>query len=88
MADQTVLLTDKAIARLPLAATAQYKVHDTELKGFLVLVGKRRKSFMAQGDFWRGGIREFSVRKKLGDFGDLATRATRLKSFSERSRKE
>jgi hypothetical protein len=60
MADQTVLLTDKAIARLPLAEIGQYKVHDTDLKGFLMLIGKRRKSFMAQGDFWREGVREFS----------------------------
>ncbi len=80
MADRTLLLTDKAIARLPLAESGQYKVHDTELKGFLVLIGKRRKSFMAQGDFWRDGVREFSVRKKLGDFGDLTTRDARSKA--------
>lgn len=80
MADRTLLLTDKAIARLPLAESGQYKVHDTELKGFLVLIGKRRKSFMAQGDFWRDGVRELSVRKKLGDFGDLTTRDARSKA--------
>jgi site-specific recombinase XerD len=35
---------------------------------------------MAQGDFWREGVREFSVRKKLGDFGDLTTRDARSKA--------
>ena len=80
MADRTLLLTDKVIARLPLADSGQYKVHDTELKGFQMLIGKRRKSFMAQGDFWREGVREFSVRKKLGDFGELTTRDARSKA--------
>jgi site-specific recombinase XerD len=80
LADRTLLLTDKVITHLPLAESGQYKVHDTELKGFLVLIGKRRKSFMAQGDFWREGVREFSVRKKLGDFGDLTTRDARSKA--------
>ncbi|MDX2051990.1 MAG: integrase arm-type DNA-binding domain-containing protein [Polyangiaceae bacterium] len=80
MTDQTLLLSDKVISRLPLAKKGQYKVHDKELKGFMVLIGKRQKSFMAQGDFWRDGVREFSVRKKLGDVGDLTTRDARSRA--------
>ena len=75
MTDQRILLTDKAIARLRAAVGTQYKVRDSELPGFFVLVGKRRKSFMAQGEFWRDGFREFAVQVKLGDFGEMSTRA-------------
>jgi site-specific recombinase XerD len=78
--DQRYLLTDKAIARLPAAIGPQYKVRDSELPGFFILVGKRRKSFMAQGEFWRDGVREFAVQIKLGDFGEMSTREARNKA--------
>jgi len=48
--DQRNLLTDKAIARLR-PPTDAIQVRDSELPGFFVLVGKRRKSFMAQVNF-------------------------------------
>ncbi len=80
MADLRQILTDKAIARLPYAKEKQYKVRDTEVAGFFVLIGKRRKSFMAQGEFWRDGVREFAAQVKLGEFGDLATREARSKA--------
>ena len=80
MADQRQILTDKTVARLPHATEKQYKVRDTEIAGFFVLIGKRRKSFMAQGEFWRDGVREFAAQVKLGDFGDLTTREARSKA--------
>ena len=43
MADLRQILTDKAVARLPYAKEKQYKVRDTEVAGFFVLIGKRRK---------------------------------------------
>jgi hypothetical protein len=52
MADLRQILTDKAVARLPCAKEKQYKVRDTKVAGFFVLIGKRRKSFMTQGEFW------------------------------------
>jgi hypothetical protein len=52
----------------------QHKVRDSELPGFFVLIGKRRKTFMAQGEFWRDGVREFTAQVKLGDFGEMTTR--------------
>jgi hypothetical protein len=61
MADLRQILTDKAVARLPYAEEKQYKVRDTEVAGFFVLIGKRKKSFMARGEFWRDGVREFAV---------------------------
>jgi site-specific recombinase XerD len=80
MADQHQILTDKNVGRLSLAREKQYKVRDTDLPGFFVLVGKRRKSFMAQGEFWRDGVREFAAQLKLGDFGDMTTREARGKA--------
>lgn len=83
MADQKLLLTDKAIECLSLAKDKQYKVRDSELAGFYVLVGKRRKTFMAQAEFWRDGVREFTAQVKLGDFGDVAAREARSKAKKE-----
>ena len=80
MADLRQILTDKAVARLPYAKEKQYKVRDTEVAGFFILIGKRRKSFMAQGEFWRDGVREFAIQVKLGEFGDLSTREARSKA--------
>lgn len=78
--DQNLLFTDKALARLPYAKTGQYKVYDTELKGFVLVVGKRTKTFAAQGAFWREGVREFSARKKIGEFGEITSRDARSKA--------
>lgn len=83
MADNRQLLTDKAIARLPYATDKQYKVRDTELPGFFVLVGKKKKTFMAQGEFWRDGVREFAAQAKLGECGDVTTREARSKAKVE-----
>ena len=80
MAHQRQILTDKNIARLPFAKERQYKVRDSELPGFFVLIGKRRKSFIAHGEFWRDGVREFAVQVKLGDFGVMTTREARGKA--------
>lgn len=80
MNDQRQILSDKIIAHLPFTKDKQYKVRDSELAGFFVLVGKRRKSFMAQGEFWRDGVREFAAQVKLGDFGDMTTREARGKA--------
>jgi len=77
MRDHTLLLTDKTVDGLSFAESGQYKVHDSELNGFLVLVGKRRKTFMAQGDFWRNGVREFSARKKIDESENISTREAR-----------
>jgi len=80
MSDRHQTLTDKNIADLPFAADGQYKVRDSELSGFFVLVGKRRKSFMAQGEFWRDGVREFAAQVKLGNANEMSTREARSKA--------
>lgn len=75
-----MLLTDKALAKLPYASSGQYRVNDTELKGFVLVVGKRTKTFAAQGAFWRDGLREFSARKKIGEAGEITSRDARSKA--------
>jgi hypothetical protein len=76
----TMLLTEKAIARLPLAEAGQYKVRDVELKGFFVRIGKRTKTYMVQGEHWQDGCREFAVQKKLGEFNAISARDARTKA--------
>jgi hypothetical protein len=80
MPDKRLLLTDKSVEKLPLVTEGQYFVRDTELRGFLILVGKRTKTFMAQGEFWRDGKRQFSSRLKLGECGEITTRDARVKA--------
>lgn len=80
MGSDKILLTDKIIAKLPLSDSTAYYVRDTEIAGFMVIVGKRTKTFAVQGEFWREGVREFSVRTKLGECGDIATREARSKA--------
>ena len=77
MKSEAMLLTEKSIARLPLAQSGQYIVRDAELKGFFVRIGKRKKSYMVQGEHWRDGCREFSVQKKLGEFNEISARDAR-----------
>ena len=42
-----------------------------------MLVGRRTKTFMAQGEFWSRGKRLFSSRVKIADVGDLTTQKAR-----------
>jgi integrase len=72
-------LTDKAILALPFTTAGQRLVRDAELSGFFVLVGKRTKTFMVQGDLRANGKRN-SVRIKVGEVGELNTREARAKA--------
>jgi len=80
MAGKAILITDKAVEKLPLAEEGQYWAFDSELIGFGVLVGKRVKTFMVRGEFWRDGKREFSTRLKIGNCQDMKTREARVKA--------
>ena len=63
MADVRILLTDKTIARLPTPKEGWYLARDMELKGFFVVVGKRKRTFTVQGDLRQGGKRASSIRR-------------------------
>ncbi|MER9102584.1 integrase family protein [Mesorhizobium sp. M0848] len=79
MVDLRIALTDRAVACLHQAASGQYFARDTDLPGFMVLVGKRKKTFVVQGDRMKAGER-LSVRMKVAEVGELTTRAARAKA--------
>src|SRR5271166_4213519 len=74
-----VALTDKAILALEFTASGQRIVRDAELPGFFVMVGKRTKTFMVQGDLRQNGKRQ-SLRLKVGEVGEVRTREARAKA--------
>ncbi len=77
MADIRILLADKAIAQLPAPVDGWYLARDTELKGFFVVVGKRKRTFTVQGDLRRRGKRASSIRVSIGDTREMSTRSAR-----------
>ena len=79
MLDVHIALNDRAILGLRPALSGQYFARDTELPGFMILVGKRTKTFVVQGERKKSGTR-LSVRMKLGEVGALTTRDARAKA--------
>lgn len=77
MTDIRILLTDKSIARLQPPKDGWYLARDTELKGFFVVVGKRKRTFTIQGDLRREGKRTASIRVAIGDASEVSTRSAR-----------
>lgn len=77
MPDIRVLLTDKTIGQLPVPNDGWYLARDFELKGFFVVVGKRKRTFTVQGDLRKGGKRLSSVRVSIGDTREISTRTAR-----------
>jgi site-specific recombinase XerD len=77
MADIRILLTDKTIAQLPTPKDGWYLARDTELKGFFVVVGKRKRTFTVQGDLRRDGKRASSIRVSIGATSEMSTRTAR-----------
>jgi integrase len=77
MADIRILLTDKTIAQLRNPNDGWYLARDTELKGFFVVVGKRKRTFTVQGDLRQGGKRASSIRVSIGDTREMSTRTAR-----------
>lgn len=77
MPDIRIALNDKAIAQLPTPEDGWYLARDTELKGFFVVVGKRKRTFTVQGDLRQRGKRASTIRVSIGDASELTTRAAR-----------
>ncbi len=73
-------LSDRLIAHLPLSEDGRYIVLDTELRGFFLVVGKRRKTSAIQGDMRAEGRRKGTVRLALGLAGQMTTRAARAEA--------
>lgn len=79
MADLKVNLTDRAIERLPQADRGQYVVRDVELRGFLVVVGAKRKTFTVQGEYWKDGRRHYK-KVAIGPAHEMTTRDARVRA--------
>jgi site-specific recombinase XerD len=77
VADVRVLLTDKVISQLPTPNEDWYLARDTDLKGFFVVVGKRKRTFAVQGDLRENGKRASSIRVTIGDVNKITTRTAR-----------
>ncbi|MFG1224284.1 tyrosine-type recombinase/integrase [Xanthobacter wiegelii] len=77
MTDLRFQINDKAIERLPPPENGRYIVRDTELKGFFLVVGARKKTFTIQGDLRGEGKRAATVRVAIGDTSEMSTRAAR-----------
>jgi integrase len=77
MSDMRMALNDKAIARLAPPESGQYKARDVELKGFYLLVGKRRRTFFVHGDLRQAGKRGSSIKVMVGDASIMSTRDAR-----------
>jgi len=77
VADIRVLLTDKTVAQLPVPEEGWYLARDTELKGFFVVIGKRKRTFTVQGDLRQDRKRASSIRVSIGDTSEMSTRTAR-----------
>ncbi len=79
MADLKMALSDRAIAQLPPPDGKRYTVRDTDLKGFQLVVGARRKTFVVQGEYWEDGKRAGKT-VSIGHAGDMSVRDARVKA--------
>jgi integrase len=78
MADIRILLNDRSISDLASPDSGQYRARDTQLKGFHVIVGKRKKIFAVQGDLRKDGKRVSSISVRIGDVETMSTREARV----------
>ncbi|WP_297323591.1 integrase arm-type DNA-binding domain-containing protein [uncultured Bartonella sp.] len=80
MMNSKLEISEKSIAPLPFSNSGHYIVRDTTLKGFYVRVGLTSKVFIAHGEFWANGKRQFSSKIKIGEFGKMSARDARVKA--------
>jgi integrase len=77
MIERRTTLNDKTVDRLPFSEKGQYIVRDADLPGFFLVIGVRRKTFTAQAEFWKHGVRH-TTRRALGTSAELTTRDARI----------
>jgi integrase len=86
-----IFMTDASVARLtPARDEAGYVVRDRDVRGFIVKVGMRRKTYRYEGEQRTGGHRKV-ISRKLGEYphtkaGDA--RAAALEIIGQRARGE
>jgi integrase len=90
-ATRRTLITDTSIARLPLARSdAGYVVRDRDVRGFIVKVGMRRKTYRYEGE-QRNGKHRKVISRKLGEYPHIKAgeaRAEALEIIGQRARGE
>jgi|HubBroStandDraft_6_1064221.scaffolds.fasta_scaffold948545_2 hypothetical protein len=90
-APRRTLITETNVGRLPFAKDeAGYVVRDREVRGFIVKVGMRRKTYRYEGE-QRSGKHRNVISRELGEFphtkaGDA--RAAALEIIGQRARGE
>lgn len=77
MSSQTFSFSDRALAQLPLASKGQYMVRDRDLRGFFVVVGARKKTYVVQAEFWQDGQRK-GKRLAIGGVDEMSVREARI----------
>jgi integrase len=85
MSTQAFSFSDRAVQQLPLAEKGQYMVRDTDLKGFYLIVGTRKKTFVVQAEFWQAGERK-SKRLALGGANEISVREARISAKGQLAR--
>jgi len=74
-----MILSDRMIASEPFSSEGQRILRDANLKGFFIIIGRRSKTFMIQGDLRKGDQRQ-SIRIKVGQAGKITTREAKAKA--------
>ncbi len=72
-------LTDRTIANEPFSEGGQRILRDSGLNGFFVMIGRRSKTFMVQGDLRKAEQRK-SIRVKVGRFGTISTKDAKARA--------
>jgi integrase len=90
-AARRTLITDTSVARLPLARNeAGYVVRDRDVRGFIVKIGMRRKTYRYEGEQRNGRHRKI-ISRKLGEYPHTKAgqaRAAALEIIGQRARGE
>jgi hypothetical protein len=70
-------LNDLFVANLEFCKGRPYKINDSIVPGFSIVVGRRTRTYVATGEYWKNGFREISTRVTLGHHPDLTAREAR-----------
>ena len=77
-----ILITDVSVARLAAAKTeAGYVVRDRDVRGFIVKIGMRRKTYRYEGE-QRNGKHRNVISRKLGELACTRFRRHRVRCFT------
>ena len=72
-------LTSKLCRSLPFAINGKYTVRDTEQPGFMIVVGRKTRTYTLQADVMRLGQRE-TVRRAIGSAEEFDATAARVEA--------